>query len=228
MFVDYEAVCSFKWSIKAQDFGGMYCAVLAVNSTVVTVATLPIFEPEIAEIPLVVATSDNQGLCEREYHIGCLKVHKMADLKWLCCTDCNRIHTALQKLVAHGLEKLPDSLLKVMLKKQHEKCPDNVAGFDVSWRFLSGKMASPENKLLLSKAVTIPHPRLHEPVPRAELKPIELDSKLDGFYDHNHLTKEYALVKTNEVLVVVYHAWLGDYEETSVQRSCWWRGWRWI
>ncbi|KAF9599022.1 hypothetical protein IFM89_033367 [Coptis chinensis] len=101
--------------------------------------------------------------CEREYHVGCLKEHKMADLKelpkgkWFCCTDCNRIHTALQKLVAHGPEKLPDSLLKVMLKKQQEKCPDNVAGFDVSWRLLSGKMASPENKLLLSKAVTILH-----------------------------------------------------------------------
>ncbi|KAF9621258.1 hypothetical protein IFM89_018343 [Coptis chinensis] len=188
------------------------------DSTVVTVATLRIFGPEIAEIPLVAATSDNQGLgyfqslftcierllgflnvkklvlpsaeesksiwtdkfgfkkifldqvseyrnnyqmmtfhgtsmlqrpCEREYHVGCHKEHKMADLKWFCCTDCNRIHTALQKLVAHGPEKLPDSFLKVMLKKQQEKCPDNVAGFDVSWRILSGKMASLENKLLL-------------------------------------------------------------------------------
>ncbi|KAF9598034.1 hypothetical protein IFM89_023781 [Coptis chinensis] len=206
MFVDYEVVCSFKWSIKDQDFGGMCCAVLTVkelNSTVVTVATLQIFGSEIDEIPLVVApcTSDNQGLnyfqslftcierllgflnvknivlpsteesksiwtnkfgfkkispdqCEREYHVSCLKVHKMADLK-----------------------------------KQQEKCPDNVTGFDVIWRLLSGKMASLENKLLLSKAMTIPY-----------------ECWSISSYDYNHLMKEYALVKTNEVLVVVYHA----------------------
>ncbi|PPD90040.1 hypothetical protein GOBAR_DD13036 [Gossypium barbadense] len=55
--------------------------------------------------------------CEKEYHIGCLRTHKMADLreipkgKWFCCSDCGRIHSTLQKLLIHGAERLPDSLL---------------------------------------------------------------------------------------------------------------------
>ncbi|KAK8542087.1 hypothetical protein V6N13_137348 [Hibiscus sabdariffa] len=101
--------------------------------------------------------------CEKEYHIGCLRTHKMADLreiprgKWFCTSDCSRIHSTLQKLLICGSEKLPDSFLDVIKKKHVEKglCAD--INIDVRWRLLSGKFASPETRLLLSQAVGIFH-----------------------------------------------------------------------
>ncbi|XWS55912.1 hypothetical protein CRYUN_Cryun09bG0040800 [Craigia yunnanensis] len=101
--------------------------------------------------------------CEKEYHIGCLRTHKMADLreiprgKWFCCSDCSRIHSTLQKLLIHGAEKLPDSFLDVIKKKYVEKGLDADINIDVRWRLLSGKFASPETRLLLSQAVGIFH-----------------------------------------------------------------------
>ncbi|XP_059646794.1 uncharacterized protein LOC132293362 isoform X2 [Cornus florida] len=101
--------------------------------------------------------------CEREYHVGCLKKNKMADLeelpkgKWFCSMDCQRISCALQNLLIRGEEKLPDSLLDVLKKKHEEKDPGTVFDFDVRWRVLSGKIASRETRLLLSKAVAIFH-----------------------------------------------------------------------
>lgn len=100
--------------------------------------------------------------CEREYHVGCLKKNKMADLKelpsgeWFCCSDCNRIHSALQNLLVSGAEKLTDSLLDVTRKQHIDKgleCVTNV----VKWRLLSAKISSRENKLLLSEACAIFH-----------------------------------------------------------------------
>ncbi|XP_007027516.2 PREDICTED: uncharacterized protein LOC18598089 isoform X1 [Theobroma cacao] len=101
--------------------------------------------------------------CEKEYHIGCLRTHKMADLreiprgKWFCCLDCSRIHSILQKLLIREAEKLPDSLLDVIRKKYVEKGLDADINIDVRWRLLSGKFASPETRLLLSQAVGIFH-----------------------------------------------------------------------
>lgn len=101
--------------------------------------------------------------CEKEYHIGCLKEHKMADLKelptgnWFCCMDCERIHSILQKLLVRGAGNLPDSLLNVIKKKSEFKGSDTNTVFDVKWRLISGKIASPETRLLLSKAVAIFH-----------------------------------------------------------------------
>ncbi|KAF3441774.1 hypothetical protein FNV43_RR15689 [Rhamnella rubrinervis] len=101
--------------------------------------------------------------CEKEYHVGCLKKHKMANLKelprgkWFCCTDCNRIHSILQKLLVTGAEKLPDTQLDIIKKKHEEKSLDATNGFDVRWRLISGKIASPESRVLLSKAVSIFH-----------------------------------------------------------------------
>ncbi|KAL8476992.1 hypothetical protein ACS0TY_029334 [Phlomoides rotata] len=43
--------------------------------------------------------------CEKEYHVGCLKNCKLADLKklpkgkWLCSTSCKWIYSALQNLL---------------------------------------------------------------------------------------------------------------------------------
>ncbi|KAF5953924.1 hypothetical protein HYC85_006780 [Camellia sinensis] len=101
--------------------------------------------------------------CEKEYHVGCLKKHKMDDLKelpegkWFCCMVCRRIYSALQNLLVRGEEKIPDSLLDVIKKKHEEKVSDTVTDFDVRWRILSGTIASPETRLLLSKAVAIFH-----------------------------------------------------------------------
>ncbi|KAI9107217.1 hypothetical protein K1719_021826 [Acacia pycnantha] len=67
--------------------------------------------------------------CEKEYHVGCLRDHKMAYLKelpegnWFCCTDCNRIHSTLQKFLIRGTEKLPDSLVDVIKTKTRGKRP---------------------------------------------------------------------------------------------------------
>lgn len=77
--------------------------------------------------------------------------------KWFCCMDCERISSALQNLLIRGEERIPDSLLDVMKKKHEEKVPDTPTDLDVKWRVLSGKIASPETRLFLSKAVAIFH-----------------------------------------------------------------------
>ncbi|KAG9453614.1 hypothetical protein H6P81_006518 [Aristolochia fimbriata] len=48
-------------NIGAQDFGGMFCAVLIVNSTVVSAGIFRIFGMEVAELPLVATSKENQG-----------------------------------------------------------------------------------------------------------------------------------------------------------------------
>ncbi|XP_058003443.1 uncharacterized protein LOC110662674 isoform X1 [Hevea brasiliensis] len=99
--------------------------------------------------------------CEKEFHVGCLRSHKMANLKelpkgkWFCCLDCGRIHSTLQKLLVRESEKLPISLLNVIKKKNEEKGLETINDIDVRWRLLSGKIVSPETKVLLSQALTI-------------------------------------------------------------------------
>lgn len=63
----------------------------------------------------------------------------------------------MQKLLVTGAEKLPDSQLDIIKKKHEEKSLDTTDGFDVRWRLISGKIASPETRVLLSKAVSIFH-----------------------------------------------------------------------
>ncbi|XP_077226208.1 uncharacterized protein LOC143859371 isoform X2 [Tasmannia lanceolata] len=105
--------------------------------------------------------------CEKEFHVGCLKDHKMANLKelpkekWFCCADCSRIHTAFQKLLSLGSEKLPSSISGIIKIKQEDKGSgndgDGDGDVDVKWRVLSGKFDSSDGRLLLSKAVAIFH-----------------------------------------------------------------------
>ncbi|XP_073102558.1 uncharacterized protein [Elaeis guineensis] len=101
--------------------------------------------------------------CEREYHVGCLREHKMADLKelpegeWFCTSDCTRIRTALHKLLLRGAQPLPVLDADVIKKKRESKGFDKDADIDIRWRLLSGKTADAESKLLLSKAVAIFH-----------------------------------------------------------------------
>ncbi|KAL3642636.1 hypothetical protein CASFOL_013451 [Castilleja foliolosa] len=100
--------------------------------------------------------------CEKEYHVGCLKKCKMADLKelpkgkWFCSSNCKGIYSALQNLLNTGAEKLPDPSLEIM-KKVIEKSSVADTDFDVRWRLLNGKISSRETRVLLSQAVAIFH-----------------------------------------------------------------------
>ncbi|GAB4856550.1 hypothetical protein Ancab_014468 [Ancistrocladus abbreviatus] len=101
--------------------------------------------------------------CEKEYHVGCLKEHKLADLKelpkgnWFCSTDCLWIHSTLQSLLVRGAEKLPAFLVNVIRKKHVGSSSENVADLDVSWMLINGRNASVETKRLLSQAIAIFH-----------------------------------------------------------------------
>ncbi|XP_059430609.1 uncharacterized protein LOC132164188 [Corylus avellana] len=48
-------------NIRGQDFGGVYCAVLTVNESVVSAGMFRIFGKEVAELPLVATDTDYQG-----------------------------------------------------------------------------------------------------------------------------------------------------------------------
>ncbi|KAL2487308.1 Acyl-CoA N-acyltransferase with RING/FYVE/PHD-type zinc finger domain [Abeliophyllum distichum] len=101
--------------------------------------------------------------CEKEYHVGCLKKCKIADLKelpkgkWFCSLDCKRIYAALQNVVSSGAEKLSDSSLGVIRKKHEENDLDSDTNLDVRWRLLNAKVSSCETRVLLSQAVAIFH-----------------------------------------------------------------------
>ncbi|KAJ6806030.1 uncharacterized protein M6B38_177175 [Iris pallida] len=48
-------------SVRDQDFGGMYCAVLTVNSSVVSAGILRVLGSDVAELPLVATNRESQG-----------------------------------------------------------------------------------------------------------------------------------------------------------------------
>ena len=78
---------------------------------------------------------------------------------WFCCADCNRIHSALEKLVVHGEERLLESSLNVIKKKVEEKCAETeCSDIDVRWRLLNYKI-NPyvDTAELLSEALAILH-----------------------------------------------------------------------
>ncbi|KFK34619.1 hypothetical protein AALP_AA5G169500 [Arabis alpina] len=99
--------------------------------------------------------------CEKEYHVGCLRENELYDLKgipqdkWFCCSDCSRIHTALQSSVSCGPQTIPTPLLDTISRKYREKGMYIDNGDTVQWRMLSGKNRCPENQPLLSRAATI-------------------------------------------------------------------------
>ncbi|KAM7258740.1 hypothetical protein ACFE04_014481 [Oxalis oulophora] len=102
--------------------------------------------------------------CEREFHVGCLKEHNMADLKelppgkWFCCTACDTIHSALEKLINAGEQKLSGSSLDGFLKKQNSEGEEK--DIDLSWRVLNWKMKPDDiSQDLLSNVVEIFHDR---------------------------------------------------------------------
>ncbi|XP_030521033.1 uncharacterized protein LOC115734409 isoform X2 [Rhodamnia argentea] len=112
--------------------------------------------------------------CEKEFHVCCLRDHKVADLKelpegnWFCCMDCERMHSALEEMVIQGEKKLPDSLLDVIKKKREEKDTQNESNLDIRWRILNNKILSDDaSKQLLHKSVALFHERFD---PIAETK----------------------------------------------------------
>ncbi|KAL8550593.1 hypothetical protein ACS0TY_009136 [Phlomoides rotata] len=70
---------------------------------------------------------DEGDMCEKKYHVGCLKKYKLADLKklpkgkWLCSTSCKWIFSAVQNLLNAGAEEVPGPSLDIIKKKDTEK-----------------------------------------------------------------------------------------------------------
>ncbi|XP_010517021.2 PREDICTED: uncharacterized protein LOC104792538 [Camelina sativa] len=99
--------------------------------------------------------------CEKEYHVGCLRANGLCDLKeipqdkWFCCSDCSRIHTAVQRSVSCGPQTIPTPLLDMIRRKDREKGIYTDHGDTVEWRILSGKSRYPEHLPLLSRAAVI-------------------------------------------------------------------------
>ncbi|GMP50732.1 hypothetical protein CsSME_00017230 [Camellia sinensis var. sinensis] len=58
---DLIPVMVYGRNISGQEFGGMYCVVLIVKSVVVSAGLLRIFGREVAELPLVATSRENQG-----------------------------------------------------------------------------------------------------------------------------------------------------------------------
>ncbi|KZV30763.1 hypothetical protein F511_40713 [Dorcoceras hygrometricum] len=103
--------------------------------------------------------------CEKEYHVGCLREHKIDDMKelpdneWFCCTECLATNSILQKLISDGEQILPQPVLDIVKKKCEEKGVENASNLDIKWRVLSGKTASGDTRAWLSGAVNIFHDR---------------------------------------------------------------------
>lgn len=76
--------------------------------------------------------------------------------KWFCSANCKWIYSALQNVLNAGAEKLPDSTVDIITKKQTY----SGTNLDVRWRLLNGKIASRETRVLLSQAVAIFHVRI--------------------------------------------------------------------
>ncbi|XP_010505341.1 PREDICTED: uncharacterized protein LOC104782177 isoform X2 [Camelina sativa] len=99
--------------------------------------------------------------CEKEYHVGCLRANGLCDLKeipqdkWFCCSDCSRIHAAVQSSVSCGPQTIPTPLLDMIRRKDREKGIYTDHGDTVEWRILSGKSRYPEHLPLLSRAAVI-------------------------------------------------------------------------
>ncbi|KAL5225641.1 hypothetical protein ABZP36_012280 [Zizania latifolia] len=62
-----------KDGMPGQDYSGMYCAVLTLGSTVVSVALLRIMGGEVAELPLVATSRDYQGLGYFQALFSCIE-----------------------------------------------------------------------------------------------------------------------------------------------------------
>ncbi|KNA24549.1 hypothetical protein SOVF_014680 [Spinacia oleracea] len=146
--------------------------------------------------------------CEKEYHVGCMRKHKMQDLKelpvgdWFCCSDCERINSFLKNLIEGGEQKLPDHLNDVVKKKVIEK-DSSVSDLEVTWRVLNGgKLSLDEMRPFLSKAVSVFHEQF-DPILYGELKQDLIPHMV---YGRNLKGKEFggmfcAVITVNSIIV---------------------------
>ncbi|KAH0466103.1 hypothetical protein IEQ34_006206 [Dendrobium chrysotoxum] len=86
------------------------------------------------------------GQCGRMFHVGCLRLHGICDIKarpsppdtWLCGNKCIKIHADLLSFVQDGPMSIPESLLTSM----HSSVGSIVrthTQIDVHWQLLSGR-----------------------------------------------------------------------------------------
>ncbi|XP_073290550.1 increased DNA methylation 1-like [Primulina huaijiensis] len=102
--------------------------------------------------------------CDREYHVGCLKERKIADLEvlpeddWFCCIECNTMNSTLKELMEAGEQMLPPNLENHIKKKFEEHGSQQNSELDkIRWRLFKGKQASEVTRVWLSGAVNIFH-----------------------------------------------------------------------
>ncbi|CAI9293636.1 unnamed protein product [Lactuca saligna] len=107
--------------------------------------------------------SPNTFQCEREYHISRSREHKKIDLKelpirnWFYSVDCGILNLVLERLVACGPVKVPNSLMGLITEKSMVYNANRISYSDVKWIVLRGKEVSNENKVLFSQAIGIFH-----------------------------------------------------------------------
>uniref|UniRef100_A0A2N9HI49 Pectinesterase n=1 Tax=Fagus sylvatica TaxID=28930 RepID=A0A2N9HI49_FAGSY len=99
-------------SIRGQEFGGMYCAILMVNSSVVSAGILRVFGREVAELPLVATSNGHHGKGYFQILFSCIeRLLAFLNVK-------NLVLPAAEEAVAiwtdkFGFEKMkPDQLIK--------------------------------------------------------------------------------------------------------------------
>nr|XP_043613541.1 uncharacterized protein LOC122585478 [Erigeron canadensis] len=94
-------------SLKQQDYGGMYCAVLTVNSTVVSAGIFRIFGQEVAELPLVATSTECQGLGYFQALFYCIEeLLASLNVKTLALPAADEAGSIWNK--KFGFEKMPD------------------------------------------------------------------------------------------------------------------------
>ncbi|XP_052175209.1 LOW QUALITY PROTEIN: uncharacterized protein LOC127790026 [Diospyros lotus] len=71
---DLIPVMVYGRNISGQEFGGMYCVVLIVKSVVVSAGLLRIFGREVAELPIVATSRENQGKGYFQALFACIEI----------------------------------------------------------------------------------------------------------------------------------------------------------
>ncbi|XP_020674657.1 uncharacterized protein LOC110093937 isoform X1 [Dendrobium catenatum] len=102
------------------------------------------------------------GQCCRMFHVGCLRLHGICDIKarpsppdtWLCGDKCIKIRADLLNFVQDGPISIPESLLTSMHSSVGSAVHTHTQ-IDVHWQLLSGRFHGDKSKLLLQQAMKI-------------------------------------------------------------------------
>lgn len=84
-------------------------------------------------------------------------IQEVAKSKWFCGRDCETIHAALQDLVNHGPNIIPESLMNLLKRNPEERNVSVDAEADVQWRLIRGtdyEERNLEDLVLLRKATS--------------------------------------------------------------------------